>query len=201
MSDEVRAAKAAIREEARAARAALQETERVAASRTIAHTVLGLFDLEGASTVAGYIAVADEVDPYEAVDALRFRGLRVVMPRIEEPVQLALHVVDAESRLVTGPFGILEPEASAPSVPPEHVDCVLVPGVAYGQDGHRIGYGGGFYDRLLKELRGDVVTIGLAFDEQVYPELPALDHDEMVDLVVTPTAVYRRPPDEEEPDA
>ena len=65
--------------------------------------------------------------------------------------------------------------------------------------GNRIGYGGGYYDKMLPRLRGDTVSIGLAFDEQIFEELPVEDHDTPVDVVVTPTAVYRRESQEANP--
>lgn len=191
-ADEAAAAKQAVRDAVRAARATLTETERANAARAVAHTVLGLWDLHEAKALMAYLATFEEIDPHPIVDALRVRGLTIAMPRIDEPAGLAVHVVENDSLLVTGPFGVLEPALSTPRLRPDELDVVLVPGVAFDPAGGRIGYGGGFYDQLLPRLRGDCVRIGLAFDEQIVEEVPVQPHDSPVDVVVTPSAVYRR---------
>lgn len=191
--------KARIRAEARAARAWLSESERRDGSALVAHTVLRLYDLDEMNTVAAYMATPEELDPYMIIDALRFRGLDLVLPRTDEPLDISMHRVVDDSHLVAGPFGILEPKASAPMVEPEKIDVMLVPGIAFDVAGNRIGYGGGYYDKMLPRLRGDTVSIGLAFDEQIFEELPVEDHDTPVDVVVTPTAVYRRESQEANP--
>ena len=67
---------------------------------------------------------------------------------------------------------------------------MIVPGVAFDETGARLGYGGGYFDRLLPMLRADCARIGVAFDEQVLAEIPAEEHDAHVDVVVTPTRVH-----------
>jgi 5-formyltetrahydrofolate cyclo-ligase len=193
------ASKAEIREAARAARAELSLEARIAGSAAIRHAVLGLFDLQHARTVAGYMATPEEVDAYEILDALRFRGLRIALPRVEEPVGLSMHSVSEDATLVHSAFGILEPEPMAPVVPTEDIDAAIVPGVAFSPEGDRIGYGGGYYDMLLDQLRSDCVCIGLAFDEQIVDSVPVERHNRPVDVVVTPTRVLRRPQPEIEP--
>lgn len=74
---------------------------------------------------------------------------------------------------------------------PASFDLVVVPGVAFTERGDRLGRGGGWYDRLLPQLRDDCATVGVAFDVQVLPELPVEPHDARVDVVVTETQVLR----------
>ncbi len=69
-----------------------------------------------------------------------------------------------------------------------------MPGVAFDRSGHRLGYGGGFYDRFLARLPARALRIGVAFDQQVLDELPAEEHDQPVDLVVTPSEVLHASP-------
>jgi len=73
---------------------------------------------------------------------------------------------------------------------PATFDLVIVPGVAFTERGARLGRGGGWYDRLLPQLRADCATVGVAFDIQVLPELPVEPHDVPVDVVVTETHTY-----------
>ena len=183
--------KARIRKAARARRAQLSEAERRRASSAVTHAVLGLWDLEGAKTVLAYVATGDEVDTEPIIDALGIRGVRVALPRVDEPIGLAIHLVSDKAELVSGPFGVLEPALATPRVEPAHIDAAIVPGVAFDPACNRIGYGGGFYDRLLPLLRGDCPRIGLAFDEQMMDALPVEPHDAALDLVVTPERVWR----------
>ncbi len=74
---------------------------------------------------------------------------------------------------------------------PTSYDLVIVPGVAFTERGDRLGRGGGWYDRLLPQLRDDCATVGVAFDIQVLPELPVEAHDAQVDVVVTETKTLR----------
>jgi 5-formyltetrahydrofolate cyclo-ligase len=122
-------------------------------------------------------------------------GRRLVLPRVDRDARvLALHAVaDLDVDVAPGYLGIPEPRASCASVAPADVDFVLVPGVAFDAEGRRLGYGGGFYDRLLPLLRPDAARVAGAFDEQVVGAVPAASHDARVPLVVTPTRVVAAP--------
>ena len=85
----------------------------------------------------------------------------------------------------------MQPPSEAPRLDALAIDAVLVPGVAFDRAGHRLGYGGGYYDRLLPSLRRDCLRVGLAYDEQVVDELPAEEHDVRLHAVVTPTRLLR----------
>lgn len=190
-TDPVAAAKHAARVLARAARACVSRSARRDHSATVAATLLALPELAGVHTVLAYAALPAELDPALAVSALRQRGVRVAYPRIEALGVLAVHLVDHELELVAGPFGLAQPSEHAPRVPHDTIDAVIVPGVAFDECGRRLGYGGGYYDRLLPSLRPDCILIGVAFDEQLLPHVPAGEHDVRVDIVVTPSRVMR----------
>jgi 5-formyltetrahydrofolate cyclo-ligase len=181
--------KAELRALARAARQALDAEHCVQAAEKVAEHLLALPELIGVATVLGYAANAEEIDPRPALDALRERGCLIALPRVESPGVLGLHAYSHGDELETGAFGISQPLESAPRVAVETVDAAVVPGVAFDLSGCRLGYGGGYYDRLLGQLREDCLRIGLAYDEQVLDELPRAEHDEHMDAVVTPTRV------------
>ena len=94
--------------------------------------------------------------------------------------------------LTTSRFGISEPGPERPEVRPDHA---LVPLLAFDDDGYRLGYGGGFYDRTLAAVRAakPVVVIGLAYDEQLVDAVPHLDYDQRLDWVLTPSGPLRCP--------
>lgn len=180
------------REAALTARRALAPTARRAAGEAAAARALALPQLAGARAILVYAAMADELDPGPIAAALRSAGARIAYPRVCAPGDLMLHWSDGDD-LEAGPLGIREPAESAPVADVTEIDAVLVPGAAFDDSCHRLGMGGGFYDRLLPGLHPGAVTIGLAFDEQVVDEVPTEAHDVPLDLVVTPTRTMKRP--------
>lgn len=190
-ADTLAAEKAALRASARDARAALGAEQCAADSAAIAERVLALPELADARVVLAYGATPEEVDVAGVAAALRARGVRVAYPRVDAPGELTLHAVADESELVAGAFGLREPAADAPTVEAAEIDAVLVPGVAFDERGGRLGYGGGFYDRLLVRLSAHCVRIGVAFEEQMVAAIPREEHDAGLDWVVTPGRAVR----------
>lgn len=181
--------KNAARDAARAARKAIDPALAVEAAFALRDLLLALPVLQDARFVLAYGASAEELGLEPTAQALRERGVRVVYPRIIDAGALELHLVSDESDLVRGAFGILEPSPEAPVVAPDSIDVVLVPGVGFDAHGFRVGYGGGYYDRLLPLLE-NAVRVGIAFDEQLLAKpLHREEHDEPVDVIVTPTQV------------
>lgn len=185
-------AKRLLREQARAARCALDPAACAAHAETVAKHLLALPEIPRAQVILAYSATAEEIDPDCALRSLRALGKVVALPRVEGPGVLGAHVVSLGDELEMGPFaGILQPLEAAPRVALETIDVVIVPGVAFDPKGRRLGYGGGFYDRLLPRLREDCLRVGLAYDEQLADELPVAEHDEHVHAIVTPSRALR----------
>ncbi|WP_297890539.1 5-formyltetrahydrofolate cyclo-ligase, partial [Sulfurihydrogenibium sp.] len=101
---------------------------------------------------------------------------------------LSSEIKDLDS-LVIGYAGIREPVGH--EVQPEKVDLIVVPAVVYDKEGHRIGYGKGYYDRFLPKLRYDCLKVGFAYDFQVVEKIPHQPHDFKVDVVITPTKILK----------
>lgn len=178
-----RRAKLAIRKKMRGVRGALPESARAARSVKLTERVLALGALDEASTVLAFASLAHEVVTAPLVDALRNAGKRIALPRVAED-DLALYEVSSETALREGAFSVPEPPADAPLVAPESIDFALVPALAVDVRGFRIGYGGGYYDRLLPKL-SRATTCAVAFDFQLVAEVPELSFDVAVDWVVT----------------
>jgi 5-formyltetrahydrofolate cyclo-ligase len=191
VSQEACPSKDSARHLGRAARRAVSAEDRPRHAEAAAERLLALPEISRARTVLAYAATPEEIDPALAVAALRSRGAIIALPRVTGPGRLVLHRVDPGTRLVPGPFGLLEPPEESPTVPPGEIDVAIVPGVAFDGACRRIGHGGGFYDRLNSMMEG-AVTVGLAFDEQVLGEVPCEDHDVCVDILVTPSRTLRR---------
>jgi len=187
--------KADLRKRILAAREALAAAERADLSARITARVLALPAYRDAAVVSAYIGFGSELDTGAFVADLLRRGKRLALPRVDRPTRsLKLHAVrDVATELAAGVWGIREPRPDlCPELPPREIDFVLVPGVAFTARCERLGYGGGFYDRLIRELDGRAaLTVG-AFGMQVVTELPMTPTDQRVDLVITEDAQYRR---------
>ena len=142
-------------------------------------------DWQDANTVRLFKAVRHELSVVSATHAAWRAGTRVCFPRVVAPGVLSLHEVTTWGQLAPGAFGIPEPAPDLPLVAPASVDIALVPGLAFGRDGARLGQGGGFYDRLLPTLGG--ASWGVCFSVQVVAALPRQAHDRPVDRLIHPT--------------
>jgi 5-formyltetrahydrofolate cyclo-ligase len=184
-------AKREARARARQARDGVEQTERRAAAHELAYVLLALPELLTARVILAYAALPNELDPAPAIWRLRKRGVRIAYPRIESPGVLGMHFVDHEMELVPGPFGLAQPSEHAPHVAHDLIDAIILPGVAFDEQGTRLGYGGGYYDRLLPMCRPECARVGVAFDGQVLAHIPVEEHDACVDVVVTPARIIR----------
>ena len=163
-----------IRRTMRERRRALSPEERTAASEIVCAKLAAL---QLKSPVAVYLASPQEIDLSSFILKMLARGVKVVAPRWNgETYELAVLKGLDEAHLRQGPMGILEP-AEAEIVPPREVGAWLVPGLAFTRNGKRIGYGGGWYDRLLAEALKDSLKLGIAHAFQVVDDLPSELHD------------------------
>lgn len=177
-------AKKTLRSEARARRATLTDpgfAQRIAAFAD----ELGI--PEGA-VVAGYHPFRDEADPRELMAALSERGHRLALPCVVAARSaLVFRAWNAGEPLHPNAYGIAEPLASAAEVVP---GAVLVPLLAFDASGHRLGYGGGYYDRTFEALPR-MRLIGVAYSGQEWSAIPREAHDHRLDLIVTENGVRR----------
>ncbi|AIH03537.1 MULTISPECIES: 5-formyltetrahydrofolate cyclo-ligase [Thermodesulfobacterium] len=117
-----------------------------------------------------------------------FLEKKVYLPKTwVQQKKLTFHQVYSFSDLRPGPFGLLEPPVEHPKIEWEEIELIFVPGLAFDLKGGRIGYGGGFYDRVLFQVKGK--KIGVAFSFQVFNKLPLEPHDCKVDFLVTEKGV------------
>jgi 5-formyltetrahydrofolate cyclo-ligase len=181
--------KAELRTAALAARDALSDEQRAAAARAIAARGLPVEIARGV-IVSGYSPIRSEIDPVPLMRTLGAQGARLALPAVlARGKSLAFRAWSPGDRLVLGPLGILEPSPAATEVVP---DIMLVPLAAFDRLGHRIGYGAGHYDYTLAHLRKakPIAAVGLAFAAQEIDAVPALQHDERLDFVLTETKVF-----------
>ncbi|MGD8863103.1 MAG: 5-formyltetrahydrofolate cyclo-ligase [Myxococcales bacterium] len=187
------AKKREIRARIRAERHALSAGERSRRADQLARRLRALPEYRTARCIAGYVAFRAEMDPAALLDAALGEGKRVALPRVEGAAGVRLHEHMAGRELVRSALGILEPSPRNPTVDPAEVDLVLVPALAVDATGHRLGYGGGYYDRLLPTLPR-AFSAATVHDFQVLPSVPVTHLDQRVDCIVTERRVLRIAP-------
>ncbi|MGH2529741.1 MAG: 5-formyltetrahydrofolate cyclo-ligase [Actinomycetota bacterium] len=181
--------KRALRSRVRAVRDALTPEERARGSEAATTNLFALPEMNGASTVMTFWSFGSEIDTGPTIRRLTEQGRRVVLPKVEGRTIVAVGYRPGDP-VTEASFGAMEP-TDGDVLPPEAVDVVVAPGLAFDRLGYRVGYGGGFYDRFLRRTGSDAVTIGLCFAVQVVDEVPHRRGDRPMDLVVTDEGVIR----------
>lgn len=155
-------------------------------SAQITERVINSGLLTGKQTILIYMDFKKEVQTDALIRHLWNTGHTVVLPRVIGEGKLALVRVDHFDAMERSSIGILEPVVTDEhTVLPSCIDLVLVPGVAFDLAGYRLGYGGGYYDRLLPQLHPDAKRCALAFECQVMQHLPREAHDQRMDYIQT----------------
>lgn len=187
----IQAQKRRIRRALLAQRRALSEAERLARSRRVWQRLSALRCYQDARVILGYMAFDKEVLTDGLLRQAMAAGKQIVLPVVQAGHQLALYAVrDLGRDVAPGFHGILEPQRHrATPVGVEAIELAIVPGVAFDLQGGRLGYGSGFYDRLLSRFPPGIPKVGIAFDFQVMPQLPRQPYDLALDAIVTESRV------------
>ncbi len=197
---ELKIQKRALRERMLAQRSALTPAQRDAASAAMMQSLLMQPAYVSANVVLAYASFGDEFDTAAFLQAVLTAEKTLVLPRVDKAMQqLVLHRVLHIDELVAGVWGIREPRADAPPILLTDVDFALIPGVAFDRRGGRLGYGGGYYDRLLSMVSmpqtrllarslGQAKVVNLcaaAFSCQIVEQVPLDQHDIRIPLLIT----------------
>ena len=182
-------AKRALRREILAERDALPADDRSSRSEAIADRFLELPEAAGARTVLAFWSFGSEVDTAPLIARLRSQGTTVALPRIEGSEVVPVVATPGAAMTQTS-FGAMEP-AEGRVVEVAELDLVVVPGVAFDRSCDRMGYGAGYYDRLLGLRRDGVGAIAVAFSIQIVDRVPTGAIDRRIDGVVTELEVIR----------
>ncbi len=188
--------KRVLRNEVLAWRDALPEHSRKLASQLITERLLACKEMKGARAVLAYVSMGSEVRTVSLLQHVLDQGKRLILPRVNREKRcLDLFAVsDLVLDLEPGTWGIREPQPTRCEriSDTRSIDVVLVPGVAFTAARERLGYGGGFYDKLLGNWQGERHLIAAAFDQQIVDALPTGPADVGVDRIVTPTRTFAR---------
>ncbi len=137
-----------------------------------------------------YVDWQNEVKTQSLISELLETGKRIVVPMVDKSTQQLQHFeIKSLSELKPGAFGIMEPKKNLKtSVGIEALEVIIVPGVAFDLSGHRLGYGGGYYDAFLKQTLALKIAIGFEF--QIVEKIPTRAEDEKIDILVTEKQIY-----------
>ena len=184
--------KAGLRAALLAARRALPASARADAASLITAAVLTLPEVSTARTVAVYVSIGSEPPTAELLDVLRSRDVRVLVPVLRDDLDLDWAIYENRDQMSPGPRGMWTPEGDLLGVEAvAEADVVLVPALAVGADGTRLGRGGGSYDRALARVPAGQPVIALLYDGELLPDVPTAPHDRRVTAVITPSGAHR----------
>ncbi len=184
---DIRLEKKELRKRILTIRDSLTKDEWAKKSKAIFDHFFTLGEITTAQNIFIFINFRSEVDTKPIIERLLEMGKNVIVPYTDIPnKRLRLFYLNDFKELIEGSYGILEPNPStAKEAKLKDVELVVVPGSAFDTKGGRMGYGGGFYDRLLPSIKTGVKTIAIAFELQIVEQVPMGYYDRRVDIIVT----------------
>lgn len=179
--------KASMRKEVTQKRDSLSRKDIFEKSRSIKSKLFKLPEFIKSDTVSFFVNFKSEVETVNMIEESIKMGKRVIVPVVVSGQKdLLLSELKSLDELYPSKFGILEPESMfIRPVDEREIEVLITPGVAFDEEGFRIGYGGGYYDRLIKKLPDRCKTIALAFEIQMVDRVPREEHDMKVHMIIT----------------
>lgn len=189
MEKETDIKKKKLRKQIAAARMALEPTDREERCQSIFRKVTEHPAFLRADLIYSFVDAKGEVDTHQIIREAWRQGKWVAVPRIEKH-EMHFYYITEFNQLEPGGFGISEPTADCQPAAGIDSALMIMPGMVFDREGHRIGYGGGYYDRYLAEHRG-LPTIAVAFDLQVLEQIPSEAHDIKPNILITENGVIK----------
>jgi 5-formyltetrahydrofolate cyclo-ligase len=167
--------------------------ERKRKDNLIKHKLFNITEFKTAKSVLFYASFRTEVETFSIIEESFKMGKRVLVPKVDkEKHRLRLYEIKDTEELSPGYMGILEP-----SLPDErlreinNINLIIIPGICFDYSGNRLGYGAGYYDILLPDIKGKVPLVALAYEEQLIDSIPSEMHDVKVDIIITDARILR----------
>jgi 5-formyltetrahydrofolate cyclo-ligase len=184
--------KAAVRKHLREVLAALTESQRHQKSLNACSLVAASPEFAAARVVMLFLSTPHEVDTASLALKSWQAGKTVVVPKVswDQRRMLPVEISSLNTNMTTTGPGVREPVNGKP-IPVDFIDLVIVPGLGFTANGHRIGRGMGFYDRFLAQPEFLGVSCGLGFEEQIVENMPVLDHDVPLSMLATDRGIRR----------
>jgi len=166
----------------------LSDRYKTESSRAITRHLLAMPEYQEAETVFCFVGTAHEIDTRAILEDILSSGKRLCVPLCTDPGIMELRQITDLNQLIPGSYGILEPSLDAPLVTTDEVDFAILPCTTCDHFGHRLGKGGGYYDRFLSHYRGG--TVLLCREKLIREEIPVEPHDYPVPWVLTERTLY-----------
>jgi 5-formyltetrahydrofolate cyclo-ligase len=175
-------------------RDSIPHSERTQKDRAIKKSLFDLKEFKNARTILMYVSFRSEVDTTSYLADIVNMGKQLVVPLVKSKQKtLALYKIKSTSELSPGYMGIPEPTAGKDClISLNEIELAVIPGSGFDPEGNRLGYGGGYYDRLLSKAETHITTVALAFEEQIKENIPAEPHDIKMDIIITDKRVIHR---------
>ena len=186
--------KSNLRAELMKKRDAIPTEVRRAKDRLIRERLLALDEIKVSNLIFFFASFRSEIDTLEPMTLLLAEGKRIVLPKVDRKNHLLLlYEIKSIEELVPGYMGIPEPAVLSEerTITVNDIEAVVIPGAGFDEAGNRIGYGGGYYDRLLASIGKDLPVIAPAYEEQITESIPSEPHDIKVTMIVTDRRVIR----------
>lgn len=180
--------KQTLRRAVRAAERTLSDSYKARSAAAVCGHLTSMPEYLAADTVFCFVGTAHEIDTRPLLDDALRRGKRLCVPLCTGAGIMEARQITSPEQLVPGAYGILEPPADAPVIPPDQIDFTVVPCVACDHAGRRLGQGGGYYDRFLAGYRSAAVLV--CRERLIREELPVEPHDRPIPWVVTERGLY-----------
>ena len=155
----------------------------------IKNKVLNLQEYINSNIVCFYVSFESEVQTHDLIKSSLESGKRIIVPYVDKK-EIYLSELKNFNNLDLGKFGILAPKKEF--VKPfdiTNVEAIIIPGIVFDKLGHRIGFGGGYYDKLLRDSKA--IKIALCYDFQLFEKIPYEEHDIPVDIIITEKQIIR----------
>lgn len=160
-------------------------------SRKIFSRLVALDQFNSSQVIMAYIDFRNEVATRDFIHQCLKQGKRIALPRVISEGEgkkglWACEISDLVRDLEVGTFGVMEPKKEGlKRVDEMELDLIVVPGVAFGENKFRIGYGAGYYDGFLKNCSPKSLKVGVAFEQQMIEKVPFEEHDIALDIIIT----------------
>ncbi|MGL6187384.1 MAG: 5-formyltetrahydrofolate cyclo-ligase [Clostridium chrysemydis] len=162
----------------------LKKEENSLKDSKIFKNLISLNSYKRAKKIFIYIGFGSEINTKSLIKIMLKEGKEVFVPKVLEEEMIALKITSLNN-LIESKFKILEPVGEKSDIDGEEFDLIIMPGVAFDRSGNRIGYGKGYYDKYLKDIKSDIKKIALAYELQLIEEIETEEHDLKVDSIIT----------------
>lgn len=162
-------------------------------SNRIMEALTSMEEYNKSKTVLVYMDFRNEVKTFELIKKMLHENKHVIIPYtdVKNTLIIPVEIKDLENDLCLCSYGYLEPKKEIiREVDVEKIDLIIVPGVVFDKNLNRIGFGKGYYDRILNRRRKDTKAVAVAYEFQVMDEIPHEEHDKKMDMIITEEKVY-----------